>query len=72
MVFGLTNRKAQWCFLDYRILVQSFSGVIRVHVVRNREVYGVLLFTKQIQWNLSVTTTSKIKFINCDLFNNVF
>ena len=23
------------------------------------------------QWNLSVTTTSKIKFITCDLFSNV-
>ena len=27
---------------------------------------------KQIQWNLSVTTTSIIKFITCDLFSNVF
>ena len=25
-----------------------------------------------IQRNLSVTTTSKIKFITCDLFSNVF
>ena len=25
-----------------------------------------------IQWNLSVTTTSIIKFITCDLFSNVF
>ena len=25
-----------------------------------------------IQWNLSVTTTSMIKFITCDLFSNVF
>ena len=25
-----------------------------------------------IQWNLSVTTTSKIKFVTCDLFNKVF
>ena len=25
-----------------------------------------------IQWNLSITTTSKIKFITCDLFSNVF
>ena len=25
-----------------------------------------------IQWNLSVTTTSVIKFITCDLFRNVF
>ena len=26
----------------------------------------------QIQWNLSVTTTSIIKSISCDLFSNVF
>ena len=25
-----------------------------------------------VQWNLSVTTTSIIKFIACDLFSNVF
>ena len=25
-----------------------------------------------VQWNLSVTTTSIIKFITCDLFSNVF
>ena len=25
-----------------------------------------------VQWNLSVTTTSMIKFITCDLFSNVF
>ena len=25
-----------------------------------------------VQWNLSITTTSKIKFITCDLFSNVF
>ena len=25
-----------------------------------------------LQWNLSVTTTSLIKFITCDLFSNVF
>ena len=25
-----------------------------------------------LQWNLSVTTTSIIKFITCDLYSNVF
>ena len=25
-----------------------------------------------LQWNMSVTTTSKINFITCDLFSNVF
>ena len=25
-----------------------------------------------VQWNLSVTTTSRIKFVTCDLFSNVF
>ena len=29
-------------------------------------------FWPLVQWNLSVTTTSKIKFITCHLFNNVF
>ena len=28
--------------------------------------------TQEIQWNLSITTTFKIKFITCDLFSNVF
>ena len=27
---------------------------------------------KKLQWNMSITTTSKIKFITCDLFSNVF
>ena len=27
---------------------------------------------KMIQWNLSITTTSIMKFITCDLFGNVF
>ena len=29
-------------------------------------------FWNDIQWNLSVTATSKIKIITCDLFSNVF
>ena len=29
-------------------------------------------FRTMIQWNLSVTTTSIIKFITCDLFSSVF
>ena len=28
--------------------------------------------SKMLQWNLSVTTTSLIKFVTCDLFNNAF
>ena len=28
--------------------------------------------TGQIEWNLSITTTSIIRFIACDLFSNVF
>ena len=32
----------------------------------------VLLTNNMLQWNLSVTTTSIIKFITCDLFSNVF
>ena len=29
-------------------------------------------FWRHVQWNLSTTTTSIIKYITCDLFNNVF
>ena len=29
-------------------------------------------FVKLVRWNLSVTTASKITFVTCDLFNNVF
>ena len=25
-----------------------------------------------VQWDMSITTTSKIKFITCDLFSNGF
>ena len=32
----------------------------------------VLLLPFNIQWNLSITTTSMIKFTICDLFSNVF
>ena len=32
----------------------------------------IVLCCVLIQWNLSVTTTSMIKFIICDLFSNVF
>ena len=28
--------------------------------------------SKMIQWNLSITTTSTMQFITCDLFGNVF
>ena len=40
--------------------------------------FRLLLFHKPeeshwpIQWNLSVTTTSLMKLVNCDLFSNVF
>ena len=33
---------------------------------------GPVLNNDMIQWNLSVTTTSMIKSITCDLFSNVF
>ena len=32
----------------------------------------VTILHSVVQWNLSVTTTSLIKFITCDLFSNVF
>ena len=34
--------------------------------------HGVVFQEGVIQWNLSVTTTSIIKFISCDLFSNWF
>ena len=33
---------------------------------------GAVESAADIQWNLSVTTTSLITFITCDLFSNVF
>ena len=32
----------------------------------------IITTMNEIQWNLSVTTTSMIKFISCDLFSSVF
>ena len=39
------------------------------HCHKYLEIRSVIL---HVQWNLSVTTTSKIKFITCDLFSNGF
>ena len=42
-------------------------------VVRWLMISAFLIFrVPLLQWNLSVTTTSEIKFITCDLFSNVF
>ena len=30
-----------------------------------------LVLCKEVQWNLSVTTTSIMKFITCDLYGNL-
>ena len=38
----------------------------------NEQTSHKLLEQVNIQWNLSVTTTSKINLITCDLFSNVF
>ena len=37
-----------------------------------KQAMGLDAQIKAIQWNLSITTTSKIKFITFDLFSNVF
>ena len=34
--------------------------------------YCIRVADLPLQWNLSVTTTSKIKCITCDLFSDVF
>ena len=35
-------------------------------------IYALFADDTVVQWNLSVTTTSIIKLITCDLFSNVF
>ena len=47
------------------VLLAWFSGIFGPHTNTRR-------VAKNIEWNLSVTTTSKIKFITCDLLSNVF
>ena len=44
--------------------------LINCYMVKDN--FDILPFTSLIQWNLSVKTTSIIKFITCDLSSNVF
>ena len=46
------------------VLLTKFN----LHWDMDKEPHRLLL----VQWNLSVTTTSIIKYITCDLFSNVF
>ena len=39
--------------------------------IPTQNIISVQRVQHELQWNLSVTTTSIIKFIICDLFNNV-
>ena len=50
----------------YDVTVMLFSPP------HNRAQQNCVYISWDIQWNLSVTTTSVIKFITCDLFSNVF
>ena len=52
------------------LLVSCLNNVLPLSLVRCVQYCDIL--GRYIQWNLSITTTSMIKFIACDLFSNVF
>ena len=49
-------------------IIQCIGWFVRLEYLRRQ----ALASNTKLQWNLSVTTTSKIKCITCDLFSNVF
>ena len=56
---------------------RSFNfGIHKAQGIKNSKKTGYIIITRlqisNVQWNLSVTTTSLIKFNTCDLFINVF
>ena len=65
--------------LEYYIIQRGVLGLTETHDYERAAWSGApsWIGTRQsgftpIQWNLSITNTSKIKFITCDLFSNVF
>ena len=57
----------------YRFHWQQMNPASSLSLYLIQNVYKmVCLVQLEIQWNLSVTTTSKIKFTTGDLFSNVF
>ena len=67
-----SNFKVTW--LTNRWFESNLSKIARPVAAIKSLTFALLIITKQnkLQWNLSVTTTSVIKCITCDLFNNVF
>ena len=61
--------KLTWifCLLIHFIYYISWKTILYIF-----NFHGAHLFASVVQWNLSVTTTSTIKSITCNLFNNVF
>ena len=66
----------------WEITLETFSGplyapggwIIHLHIAGELALYVLDFFkvnANTLQWNLSVTTTSIMKFITCDLFSNV-
>ena len=58
------------CFKRIKIWWRYDMETIAALLAMAREIHGYQCHS-QIQWNLSVTTTSIIRFITCDLFSNV-
>ena len=55
------------------VLTYGASGLVRDCGVSSVLAIEILRCGRpSIQWNLSVTTTSTMKFITCDLISNVF
>ena len=72
-----TKRFLFWIILNYQINIQyrrRQSQCIYSMIIGQRDSKITLcgLMNTEVQWNLSVTTTSKIKYGTFDLFSNVF
>ena len=67
-----TNPNPLWFARESRVNATGaqYTGIDKMHGIWYFLWYkGVTLL---LQWNLSVTTTSIINYITCDLFSNVF
>ena len=61
------------CTNTFHHTVGAVSNVSKIHLFYGPIISSITLWALfSIQWNLSVTTTSIIKFITSDLFSNVF
>ena len=70
--------KKKWCIKNFPVWQKLFSSALPWwnHYVFPPMFYFCLIdivgIGALVQWNLSATTTSIMKFIACDLFSNVF